>query len=51
MLPNYWFNSSVNGEGVGGNEDQEEICCPTIGLTMVLTGRGVGRGNEDQEDM
>jgi hypothetical protein len=39
MLPNHWFNSGVNGEGVGGNEDQEEICCPTIGLTVVLTER------------
>jgi hypothetical protein len=27
----------------GGNEDQEEIYCPTIGLTVVLTEREWGK--------
>ncbi len=50
MLPNHWFNSGVNGARGGGNEDQEDICCPTIGLTVVLTERGMVE-NEDQQDI
>ncbi len=36
---------------MGETEDQQEICCPTIRLTIVLTERGVGKGNEDQEEI